>query len=98
MKKISNDQNLENLRKRKLLRYAMIALYIMAIVVAFIDLFVGNWFLLGGALVLFLMATQVNNKRNSIEINKRDDMADNDESKLIDKEREKIKKRNQKKK
>ena len=95
MKKISNDQNLENLRKRKILRYVMIVVYVMAIVAAFIDLFVQNWFLLGGALVLFLIATLINKKRDGIVINKRDDINDNEESKIINKERENIRQRNQ---
>ena len=97
MKKISNDQNIVNLRRRELLWYAMIIFYVAAIIVSFVCLFVQNLFLLGTALLLFLFATQINKKRALIAINKIDDINKDKEIEKVGKELENIRNRNQKK-
>jgi len=97
MKKLSNDENIANLHKRKILWYVIIVMYVLAIVIAFVSLFINEWFMIVSSLVFFVLAVHFKNKRESIVINKIYDYVDDGEGiKAIAKEREKIKKRNKK--
>jgi len=95
MKKLSNDQNIENLKKRKILWFIILIMYFISILIAFISLFVNEWYIIMGSLVFFLTAIYFKNKRENIPINKIDDYVDDrDDIKDIEKEKLKIRKRN----
>jgi hypothetical protein len=97
MKKLSNDENIANLKKRKIFWYIIIVMYVLAIVIAFASLFIKNWFVILSSLIFFLLAVQLKKMRDGIVINKIDDYVDEREDiKAIAKEREKIRKRNKK--
>lgn len=71
-KKISNDQNIKNLKKRKVLRIIVIIFSIITIILSILSIFYG--FLLIYAVIAFLIAHFLLKYRESIVINKKDDL------------------------
>lgn len=65
MKKVDNDQNLKNYKKRKVLRALIIIFGIVTIVLAFLSLFIKLG--AGYALIAFIIMTILTKVRNSIE-------------------------------
>lgn len=90
MKKISNDQNIKNLKSRKILRYLIIVCGLITIVLAVLSLTIKLSFIY--SLIAFIIMTILTKKRESIPIklNKSKDI------KII--EREMNKQKNSKKK
>ena len=84
-KKISNDENIRNLKKRKILRAFIIIFCILTIILAFLNLFydVSIFFAIGTFVIVIIL----NKTRDNIFINKRDDLEE------IREEIKKIKKR-----
>ena len=74
--KLTNDQNIINLKKRKYLRYAIIFFAFITIVLALLDLFMQNPILLGLAILFFVITTILNKTREKIPIIKHDELAD----------------------
>lgn len=66
MKKLSNDQNIKNLKTRKVLRYLIIILGIITIVLAILSLTIKLGF--GYSLVAFIIMTILTKVRENIPI------------------------------
>ena len=74
MKKLSNDENIKNLKKRKYLRNVSICFSFLTIVFAFINLFdISKWWALLVALLCALAAKYTLNFREKIPINRAED-------------------------
>lgn len=66
MVKLSNDENIRNLKKRKILRYIIIALGFTTIILAILSLTIKLWF--GFSLISFIITSILTKKRESIPI------------------------------
>ncbi len=73
-KKISNDQNIKNLKTRKILRYIIIAFSILTIVLSLLSIF--NYISFIFPLITFIITTILMRKRDNTIINKVDDLSD----------------------
>lgn len=73
-KKITNNENIKNLKKRKILRYFIILFAILTIVFSVLNLFFQVSLVF--ALVFFVITTILDKVRSKIEIIKKDDMED----------------------
>lgn len=89
-KKLTNDENIKNLKKRKILRILIILFAILTILFSLLNLFFQVSLIF--ALIAFLVTTILDRVRTNTPINKKDDIED------IRKEITKTKKRNYKKK
>ena len=87
MKKLTNDENIKNLKTRKILRYFIIGFGILTIVFALLSLTTKLSFIF--SLVAFIIMTLLTKKRESIPINISKDL----ETKRIEKAIEKQKKK-----
>lgn len=87
MVKLTNDQNIKNLKKRKILRYLIIVFGILTIVLAILALIIKLNFIF--SLLSFIVMTVLTKKRESIPIKISKDL----ESIRIQKAMEKHKKR-----
>lgn len=65
---LTNDQNIKNLKTRKILRYVIIVLSIITIVLSILCLVFNFTFLI--PLVFFIITSYFSKKRESIPINK----------------------------
>lgn len=80
MGKITNDQNIKNLKARKILRYLIIIFGLVTIVLAILSLTIKLSFVF--SLISFVIMTLLTKKRESIEIKRSKTL----ESKIIEKE------------
>lgn len=71
-KKISNDQNIKNLKKREILRICIIIFSILTIVFAFLNLFYDVSLIFG--IVFFIITVVLNKRREKTIINKKDEL------------------------
>jgi len=78
-KELTNDENLRNLKRRKIIRYIILPLYFATIVVALADLFAQQTILLLIAILLFLLTVSLDKYRESIPIIKSDELEDDKE-------------------
>lgn len=74
--KISNEQNIKNLKKRKILRYIIMVLAFLTIILGILDLFYQRTLLLIITIALFVLVTILQNYRDSIKIIRHDELAD----------------------
>ena len=74
--KISNEQNIKNLKKRKILRYIIMVLAFLTIILGILDLFYQRTLLLIITIALFVVVTILQNYRDSIKIIRHDELAD----------------------
>ena len=74
MSKITNDENIRNLKRRKILRIIIIIFSILTIVTSLLSLFMNISILF--PILSFLITTILMKYRDSIEINKKDDLKD----------------------
>ena len=74
--KISNDENIKNLKKRKIIKYILIVFYFATIILALADLFYQRTILLLATILLFLITMSLNKYRESIPIIKHDELED----------------------
>ena len=74
--KISNEQNIKNLKKRKILRYIIMVLAFLTIILGILDLFYQRTLLLLITIALFVLVTILQNYRDSIKIIRHDELAD----------------------
>lgn len=91
MVKLTNDQNIKNLKKRKILRRFIILFGILTIVLAILSLTVKLGF--GYSLVAFIIMTILTRQREKIPINLNKDI----ETKRIEKAMEKQQKKQKRK-
>ena len=91
MVKLTNDQNIKNLKKRKILRRFIILFGILTIVLAVLSLTVKLGF--GYSLVAFIIMTILTRQREKIPVNLNKDL----ETKRIEKAIEKQKKKQKRK-
>lgn len=89
-KMLTNDENIKNLKKRKILRLLIILFAILTIVFSLLNLFFQVSLVF--ALIAFVVTTILDKVRTNIEIIKKDEMED------VRKEIRKTKKRNSNKK
>ncbi len=87
MEKLTNDQNIKNLKTRKILRWLIIIFGIITIVLSILSLTIKLG--IGYAIVAFLITTILTKKRESIPININKDL----EAKRIEKAMAKDKKK-----
>lgn len=73
-KKLTNDENIKNLKKRKVLRYFIILFAVLTIAFSLLNLFFQVSLVF--ALVSFVITTVLDKVRSNIEIIKKDDMED----------------------
>lgn len=73
-KKITNDQNIKNLKKRKILRILIILFASVTIIFALLNLFSNVSIIF--ALVFFVITTILNRVRENTKIIKKDELAD----------------------
>ena len=66
MEKLTNDQNIKNLKKRKVLRYVIIVFGFLTIVLAILSLIIKLNFIF--SLISFVIMTILTKKRESIPI------------------------------
>lgn len=66
MTKLTNDENIKNLKKRKVLRYLIIVFGIITIVLAILALTIKLSFIF--SLIAFIIMTMLTKKRDSIPI------------------------------
>lgn len=66
MKKLTNDQNIKNLKKRKILRYLIMVFGFITIVLAILALVIKLSFIY--SLITFVIMTIITKKRDSIPI------------------------------
>ena len=64
--KISNEQNLKNYKKRKILWWLIIIFGVLTIILSFLSLLIKLG--VGYALIAFIIMTLLTKKRNSIEL------------------------------
>ena len=74
--KLSNEQNIKNLKKRKILRYIIMVLAFLTIILGILDLFYQRTLLLIITIALFVLVTILQNYRDSIKIIRHDELAD----------------------
>lgn len=72
MSKLTNDQNIKNLKKRKILRYFIIFFGIVTIVLAILSLTIKLSFIF--SLISFIIMTLLTKKRESIPIKINEDL------------------------
>ncbi len=84
--RISNDENIENLRKRKIYRMIIIIFSILTILLALGSIFISQD-LIYPALLVYLVVAYFSNKRKKTIINKREEIYQ------VEKEIENVKKR-----
>lgn len=72
-KKLSNDENIKNLKKRKILRWFIITFCFLTIVFAILNLFFDVNIIF--ALLCFFMVVILNKVRENTKINLNDDLA-----------------------
>ena len=84
--RISNDENIENLRKRKIYRIVIIIFSILTILLALGSIFI-NQDIIYPALLAYLIVAYFSNKRKKTIINKKEDLYE------VEKEIENVKKR-----
>ena len=73
-KKLSNAENISNLKKRKILRYIIIFFSLATIVTSLLTLIFGVSVIF--ALISFVITTILMKVKDNIKINKRDDLED----------------------
>ena len=83
--KISNDENIENLRKRKVYKTVIIIFSILTILLALGSMFI-NQDIIYPAILSYLVVAYFSNKRKKTIINKREDLYE------VEKEIENVKK------
>jgi len=88
MEKLTNDQNIKNLKTRKKLRYLIIIFGILTIVLAILALTIKLSFIF--SLVSFLIMTFLTKKRESIPIKMNKDLEIKRIQKSIDKHKNKL--------
>ena len=76
MEKISNDENIKNLKKRKVLRYIIMILAFATIIFGIVDLFVQKTIFLIITIGLFLLTTLLQNYREKLRIVKHEELDD----------------------
>lgn len=72
--KISNDENIRNLKKRKILRWIIIGFSIVTIVLSLLSLIIQLNFIF--PLITFIITSILMRVRDNTPINKKDDLAD----------------------
>ncbi len=82
--RLTNDQNIANLKTRKILRYFIIAFAIITMILSILSLVIGLSFIF--PLITYIIVVILSNKRNKTTINKVKDIYD------VEKEIEKTKK------
>ena len=70
--KLSNDENIRNLKKRKILRYVLIVLALLTIVLSLLSIF--NYISFIFPLITFILYSIIMRIRENIKINKVDDL------------------------
>lgn len=73
-KKLSNDENIKNLKKRKILRIAIIVFCILTIAFSVLTLVIKTSVII--PIVTFIIAKILIKIRDNTEINKKDDLKD----------------------
>ena len=73
-KKITNDENISNLKKRKVLRYLIITFSLITMGFAIADLFLQQTLLLILAIICLIITTALNKYRDSLTIIKKDEL------------------------
>ena len=73
-KKITNDENISNLKKRKILRYLIITFSLITMGFAIADLFLQQTLLLILAILCLIITTALNKYRDSLTIIKKDEL------------------------
>ncbi len=73
-KKITNDENISNLKKRKILRYLIITFSLITMGLAIADLFLQHTILLILAITCLVITTALNKYRDSLTIIKKDEL------------------------
>ena len=73
-KKITNDENISNLKKRKILRYLIITFSLITMGFAIADLFLQQTLLLILAIICLIITTALNKYRDSLTIIKKDEL------------------------
>ena len=73
-KKLSNDENIKNLKKRKILRIAIIVFCILTIAFSVLTLVIKTSVII--PIVTFIVAKILIKIRDNTEINKKDDLKD----------------------
>ena len=91
MVKLTNDQNIKNLKKRKILRRFIILFGILTIVLAVLSLTVKLGF--GYSLVAFIIMTILTRQREKIPINLNKDIETKRIEKAIEKQQKKQKRK-----
>lgn len=91
MTKLTNDQNIKNLKKRKILRRFIILFGILTIVLAILSLTVKLGF--GYSLVAFIIMTILTRQREKIPINLNKDTETKRIEKAIEKQQKKQKRK-----
>ncbi len=91
MVKLTNDQNIKNLKKRKILRRFIILFGILTIVLAILSLTVKLGF--GYSLVAFIIMTILTRQREKIPINLNKDIETKRIEKAIEKQQKKQKRK-----
>ena len=85
VKKLSNDENIANLKKRKVLKYLLIVFSLLTMILAALSLMIGLSFIY--ALVTYIVVVILSNKRKNTIINKTNDIYE------VEEEIEKVNKR-----
>lgn len=73
-KKLSNDENIKNLRKRKILRIVIMVCAVVTMALSFASILYNLNFIF--PLIAFIITHSLLRFREKIEINKKDDLAD----------------------
>jgi len=87
MKRLTNDENIKNLKTRKILRYFIIGFGILTIVFALLSLTTKLSFIF--SLVAFIIMTILTKKRESIPINVSKDLEMKKIKKVLEKQKKK---------
>lgn len=82
--RLTNDQNIANLKTRKILRYFIIAFAVITMILSILSLVIGLSFIF--PLISYIIVVILSNKRNKTTINKAKDIYE------VEKEIEKTKK------
>lgn len=89
MVKLTNDQNIKNLKTRKILRILIIIFGLLTIILAFLSLTIKLG--IGYSLVAFIITTILTRKREKIPINRNKDLEMKRIEKAIEKQKNKRK-------
>ncbi len=89
MVKLTNDQNIKNLKTRKILRILIIIFGLLTIILAFLSLTIKLG--IGYSLVAFIITTILTRKREKIPINRNKDLETKRIEKAIEKQKNKRK-------